>query len=308
MFAYFVIAAGLAGLGLLVWLVRRYLVRAELHRRLWTDEPDAAAEELAADPLEQRGLTRWLYLAGFRSASAPLNFAMVLALTLGGGIVLAQSLRRSGILAVAERAAANLPGGLGNLAQPILRVAPWLLLAMLIMLPFYFVRAVRRRRVQRVERDLPITLELLATLAESGLGFDSAIGRILDSQDDRRPLASELRTLQAELLAGRSRVECLRRVARRLDVISVTVFISAIVQAEQIGSKIAAVLRQQADDLRQRRRERALEFSMALPVKQLFPLVICFLPGILLFALGPLFAEFLRYMGVYEAAPRSLLP
>ena len=67
--------------------------------------------------------------------------------------------------------------------------------------------------------------------------------------------SQEFRTFQAEVLAGRPRVECLRRIARRLDVTSVTIFISALVQAEQIGSGMAEVLRSQADDLRQRRRE-----------------------------------------------------
>lgn len=209
--------------------------------------------------------------------------------------MIAMLVRRSGLIATAAAAAGEMPGGMGALAQPVLQVAPWMTSGILALLPLSFVRAARRRRVAQVERDLPITLELLATLAESGIGFDAATGRILDSQPSQRALAGELRTLQTDLLAGRSRVECLRRVARRLDVISVTIFISAIVQAEQIGSGIAAVLRQQADDLRQRRRERALEFSMALPVKQLFPLVICFLPGILIFAIAPLFAEFLRY-------------
>lgn len=307
MLAYVLAILGVAAVCLLIWGIRSYMQRAEMLRRLWPEEMDEDLDA-AADPLEQRGLARWLYVAGFRRPNAALNFTMIMVAVLAGGLVLAQALRHSGLLLQAERAAGNLPGGLGNLALPILRIAPWLVLALLVMLPIYVVRAVRRRRVTQVEQDLPLTLDLLATLAESGLGFDSAIARILDSQDARRPLPAELRTLQAELLAGRSRIECLRRVARRLDVISVTVFVSAVVQAEQIGAKIAAVLRHQADDLRQRRRERALEFSMALPIKQLFPLVICFLPGILLFAIGPLFAEFLRYMGVYSAAPRALGP
>jgi tight adherence protein C len=151
-----------------------------------------------------------------------------------------------------------------------------------------------------VERDLPVTLELLATLAEAGLGFDAALDRILTSQPSYRVLVQEFRTFQAEVLAGRPRVDCLRRIARRLDVTAVTILISALVQAEQIGSGVAEVLRSQADDLRQRRRERAIEFSMALPVKLLFPLVICFLPGILLFTLGPAFYEFFRLADTYS--------
>ena len=79
-----------------------------------------------------------------------------------------------------------------------------------------------------------------------------------------------------------------------------TILTSAMVQAEQIGSGVANVLRGQADDLRQRRRERALEFSMALPVKLIFPLVICFLPAILVFTLGPAFYDFFRLADTYS--------
>ncbi len=287
----FWVAVGL----LLTYYAQAYLARSQIRRRLWESSIAVDAMDKSVDPLERGWLTRWLYLAGFRQPAAPTNFVLATAGAIVLGLMIAMLVRRSGLIATAAAAAGEMPGGMGALAQPVLQVAPWMTSGILALLPLSFVRAARRRRVAQVERDLPITLELLATLAESGIGFDAATGRILDSQPSQRALAGELRTLQTDLLAGRSRVECLRRVARRLDVISVTIFISAIVQAEQIGSGIAAVLRQQADDLRQRRRERALEFSMALPVKQLFPLVICFLPGILIFAIAPLFAEFLRY-------------
>ena len=69
-----------------------------------------------------------------------------------------------------------------------------------------------------VERDLPLVLELLATLAESGLGFDAAIARIIDAQPATSPLTVELRNFQRETLTGRPRVESLRRLAKRLDV------------------------------------------------------------------------------------------
>ena len=83
------------------------------------------------------------------------------------------------------------------------------------------------------------------------------------------------------MLAGRPRIASLRRLARRVDVTAFTIFVSALVQTEQTGSGVAEVLRRQADDLRDRRREQAVAIAMALPVKLLFPLVICFLPGLL---------------------------
>ncbi len=106
-----------------------------------------------------------------------------------------------------------------------------------------------------------------------------------------RPLAREFRSYQADLLSGRTRVDALRRLARRLEVPSVTILVSALVQAEQMGTGIAETLRRQADDMRDRRRERANAFAMALPVKRMVPLVVCFLPGIFVWAIGPAFTR-----------------
>ena len=85
--------------------------------------------------------------------------------------------------------------------------------------------------------------------------------------------------------------------------------VSALVQAEQLGSGIAQTLRRQADDLRDRRRERANAFAMALPIKRMFPLVVCFLPGIFVWTLGPFFVQlfqiadtFLKVRNFYDMA------
>jgi len=289
----------LAILGALGWMLHDYLARLQTRRRVWSDVSQAAGNELNVDPAGHNALAQWLFRAGYRRPGAAAAFVALNLLAFVVGLTVALAMRKSGLLPSAERAALSLPGGIGSLAQPILRLAPVILIFLLVALPATVVRAARRRRIESVEQDLPLTLELLATLAESGISFDAGVDRILASRPAELPLSVELRTFQAELLSGRSRVECLRRVARRLDVTSVTIFISAVVQAEQIGSGMAAVLRRQADDLRQRRRERALELSMALPVKQMFPLVICFLPGILVFAIGPLFAEFMKYSNTF---------
>lgn len=285
---------------ILLAIVRSISERAIIRRRI-REHPDAPSESGPVDrPVERGRLAHWLYLAGFRRADAANRFLIASVAAFVGGAAIALLLTGSPLSRVAESSALELPGGTGMLAIPIIRIGPWLAAIIVSAIPFLYVRGARRRRVAEIERDLPITLELMATLAESGIGFDSATARILDSQVVERSLARELRMLQSDLLGGRSRVNCLRSLARRIDVVAVTIFVSAIVQAEQMGAGIATVLRQQADDLRQRRRERALEFSMSLPVKQLFPLVICFLPGILIFAVAPLFAEFLRFSGSFS--------
>jgi tight adherence protein C len=66
------------------------------------------------------------------------------------------------------------------------------------------------------------------------------------------------------------------------------------VQAEQGGLGLSDVLRNQSDDMRNRRRENALMKAQALPVKLVFPLVICFLPALFVFTLGPAFYSFAK--------------
>jgi pilus assembly protein TadC len=147
-----------------------------------------------------------------------------------------------------------------------------------------------------VEQDLPLALDLLATLAEAGLGFDSALDRILTTQRSNRPLAEDLRLFQIDILAGRQRVEALRRLMQRVDVAWFSIFVSAVIHAEQVGSGLAQTLRTQADDLRMRRRERALALAMAVPVKLLFPLIVCFLPGVMTAALGPVVFQIVQVL------------
>ena len=126
------------------------------------------------------------------------------------------------------------------------------------------------------------------------MAFDSALEKVVASGDPARSLFQELRAFQMETLGGVPRVQCFRRLARRVEVPSISIFVSALVQAEQMGSGFTHVLRTQADDLRNRRREDANMLAQALTVKLVFPLVICFLPGIFVSTLGPTFLQFIK--------------
>jgi len=286
---------GVVGLFLLLallWQGRRWYVRGTIRARLFEEEIKTTAS-LAEEP--ESTLGRWLGLAGYRSADAVPVFVIleVCACIAGGLLVLAMYL--VALPARTERAVSGVPGGIGDLFLPLVYLAPWITGVLLISLPWQAVRRARLTRVQQIEQDLSITLDLLATLCEAGLAFDAALDRVLATQSAERPLAREFRAFQLELLSGRSRIQALRRLSRRIDVPSMNMVISALVQATQIGSGIAEVLRRQADDLRSRRREQANAFAAALPIKLLFPLVICFLPGLFVVTLGPVFYQFFQF-------------
>lgn len=283
---------------LIVWFaVQRYQARwLSLERLRPATEPNGELPSPTLDNLERRSfIGRWLFLAGYRDPRATFLFVSLTMLLIFVGGSLAWLIKTRGLTLTGMRALEAIPGGVGEIFLPIIYLAPWIVAAIVCCFPWLVVQAARRKRVEDVEQDLPVTLELLATLSEAGLGIDGALARVLESQTSDRPLAQELRTFQFDTQGGRSRVECFRRLARRLEVQSLSLFVSAVVQAEQVGAGMASVMRRQADDLRERRRENALALAMTLPVKQLFPMVICFLPAIFVITLGPAFFQFFQY-------------
>jgi tight adherence protein C len=120
---------------------------------------------------------------------------------------------------------------------------------------------------------------------EAGLGFDAALGQVVRSTEG--PLAQEIARMLQEMQVGVSRADALRAMAERNDVEELRGFVLAMVQAEQFGVSISKVLRSQAKQLRLKRRQRAEEKAMKVPVKILFPLIFCILPAMFVVLLGP---------------------
>ena len=133
--------------------------------------------------------------------------------------------------------------------------------------------------------QLPDALDLLTISVEAGLGFDAALAKCVEKMEG--PLIDEFRQALAEVRMGRTRREALRDVASRADDQSLTNFIGAIVQAEQLGVPIAKVLQIQSQQLRIVRRQRAEEAAAKAPIKMLFPMVGCIFPTIFIVILGP---------------------
>lgn len=302
MSAPIIIFLWLLGMLLLVTGFQRLLTRQRARERIF-----ASVEDAAPPPSEEElGLLgRWLFIAGYRSPRAPTVFVIAAAVLGMFGLLMSILLASSPLMTVVARGLEKFPGNIGQIFLPFVYSGPWLAGIVFGSLPWLTVRRARRRRVTQIEQDLPLFLELLATLGEAGLGFDAALARILDAQPGERVLMQELRTFQVEVLAGRPRIHVLRRLSRRVDVTTFTIFISALVQAEQSGAGIAGVLRRQAEDARDRRRERTLQIAAALPVKLLFPLIICFLPGIFVAALGPTAFQFFQFIDTMTRGVRG---
>jgi tight adherence protein C len=98
---------------------------------------------------------------------------------------------------------------------------------------------------------------------------------------------------------GKSRREALRELAARTGVEDLSTFCTSIVQADQLGVSITQVLRVQAVQLRQRRRQRAEEMAHKAPIKMLFPMVFLIFPAIYVVILGPAVPQVLKSLGKF---------
>jgi tight adherence protein C len=142
-----------------------------------------------------------------------------------------------------------------------------------------------KERQQTIRRELPDTLDQVTISVEAGLGFEAALARVARAGEG--PLAQELtRTLQ-EMQIGVPRQAALRNLADRTEVPDLRHFVIAVLQAEGYGIPIAQVLRVQAGELRVKRRQYAEEQAMKIPVKVVFPLVLCILPAMFIVIIGP---------------------
>ena len=142
-----------------------------------------------------------------------------------------------------------------------------------------------QERQQAISLELADTLDQMTIAVEAGLGFEAAMSRA--GRNGRGPLAEELvRTLQ-DIAVGQPRREAYLALAERTAVPDLRRFIRAVVQADAYGVSIADVLRTQAAEMRLKRRQRAEEKAMQIPVKVIFPLILCILPTLFIVLLGP---------------------
>lgn len=152
-------------------------------------------------------------------------------------------------------------------------------------LPDLLIRNRAQKRRGEIRLELPNALDQMLISVEAGLGFEAAMSRV--AEFNRGPLPDELvRTLQ-DIQVGRSRKDAYQALSQRIDVPDVRTFVRAVVQADSYGIPIANVLKSQAQDMRIKRKQRAEEHAMKMPVKMLFPLIFFILPTLFIILLGP---------------------
>lgn len=172
-----------------------------------------------------------------------------------------------------------------NSPTPILKLVGIFVFLLGYFIPDLLLYSKGQERQKTMQLELANTLDQMLISVEAGLGFEGAMARA--GENGKGPLAEELiRTLQ-DMQVGRSRRESYVALAARTNVPELRSFVQAVVQADTYGIAISRVLRVQAKVMRVKRRQRAEEKAMKLPVTILFPLLFFIFPVLFIAILGP---------------------
>jgi tight adherence protein C len=164
---------------------------------------------------------------------------------------------------------------------------------------FFTPDAVIARRAEarqaQITRELPDALDQITMSVNAGVGFEGALAKAAHSGTGA--FAEELSRMLQEMQVGIGRTEALRNLADRTDVPDLRSFIFTVTQAENYGLPITQVLQVQAAELRDKRKQRAEERALKIPVLLIFPLAFCIFPSMFVVLLGPAAIRIFRDLG-----------
>lgn len=152
--------------------------------------------------------------------------------------------------------------------------------------PVWSLHIAATRRVMRISKKLPYTLDLIALMMGAGSSFTEAINTIIrdDPNDD---LNQELQIVRAEIELGATRAIAMANLAERIPLESLRSVVGAINQAESLGSPLSAILKTQSTMMRLHRSVRAEKLSASASLRILIPSMLI-LMAVVLIIFGPI--------------------
>jgi tight adherence protein C len=175
---------------------------------------------------QRRALDRRLDLAGRPGAMTVQRFVgLKAAITaLGVGVMLAFTL-----------------GGSSPLLLPLAAVCCWFG-------PDVWLSREGRLRQERIERDLPDFMDILAVTVRAGLGYRAALLRVSESLSG--PVSEEMLTSLRQMDLGATRRDAFVAMAARNSSDALTSMVGAQLQAEELGVPLSEALNDIAEDMR----------------------------------------------------------
>lgn len=154
-------------------------------------------------------------------------------------------------------------------------------------LPGLLVQSQAAARVKEIEQGLPDMLDMLNMCVSQGMTLPNSMQRVgLELRGVYPDLAKEL-----SIVSDQSRIAglpaALESFSDRIDSPDVHSFTTLLTQTERMGTSVSGALTEYSENMRESLRQRADLKGNSATFKLLFPTVLCLMPAVFLFLLGP---------------------
>ena len=140
------------------------------------------------------------------------------------------------------------------------------------------------RRSQRIDRDLPDFLDVLSVTVRSGMSFRPAVERV--SSFHEGPLADEMRNAIHSMRLGVTRRDAFIAARDTSRSENVAIFVSAFLQAEELGTPLADALVDISAEIRRERAQQVRRAAAKAQPKIAMVVTTMILPATLILILG----------------------
>lgn len=141
-----------------------------------------------------------------------------------------------------------------------------------------------RDRTARIERDLPDFLDVFAVTVAAGLPFRVAMQRVAEYHTG--PLADELTIALREMQLGVPRRSALGRMRERSRSDNVATFVTALLQAEELGTPLASALQEISAEVRRQRAQQVRQAATKAQPKVSIVVTLTIVPGTIILVIG----------------------
>lgn len=172
-------------------------------------------------------------------------------------------------------------------------------------LPRLVLKSQAKERMFQIERAVPDMLDMLSMCVSQGMTLPAALTRVTHEMRDVHPaLHKELQIVSEQASIG-GLAPALGNLSKRVSIPEVQSFTSLLTQTEKMGTSVSAALSDYSDNMRASLKQRADEKGNQAAFKLLFPTVLCLMPAVYMFLLGPSILELAEFAGRDDSTLRE---
>ncbi len=146
--------------------------------------------------------------------------------------------------------------------------------------PSMVVASAAEKRQERLIKNLPFAIDLIGSAMRAGLDFSAAVRYYTSSETSTNPLAVEFGVMLRQMELGKTRVEALEDMNKRVQTDEFQSFTAAVAHGTEIGASIVETMAMQAEEMRRARFNRAERKAARAPSIMIFPIAVFIMPAI----------------------------